>query len=104
MAERYSSLVMAITMEELREIAELARLRLSDTELQAMHSDLNRVLTHFTHLQELQLAGVEVAAHAVDARCVWSPDEPANGLPRDRATSNAPAAEAGLFLVPTIIE
>ncbi len=95
---------MPISMDELRQIADLARLRLSDAELEAMHSDLNRVLTHFTHLQELQLAGVEVSAHAVDSRSVWEEDQAADGMPRDRALANAPSSEAGLFLVPTIIE
>lgn len=102
--QRYSSQVMPISMDELRQIADLARLRLSDVELEAMHSDLNRVLTHFTHLQELQLAGVEVSAHAVDAKSVWDNDEPSGGLTRDQALSSAPSAESGLFLVPTIIE
>lgn len=95
---------MSISVEELRQMAELARLKLSDRELEAMHSDLNRVLAHFRSLQALDLSGVEVAPHAVDVEGIWAEDEPRDTLPRSKALSGAPQSEAGLFLVPTIIE
>jgi aspartyl-tRNA(Asn)/glutamyl-tRNA(Gln) amidotransferase subunit C len=95
---------MAITREELKHLADLARLNLSDTELTAMQSDLNRVLDHFARLQALDLAGIDLTPHSVDSHSIWREDTPAIGLLRDEALAGAPELQAGLFLVPTIIE
>jgi aspartyl-tRNA(Asn)/glutamyl-tRNA(Gln) amidotransferase subunit C len=95
---------MAISLDELRQIADLARLKLSDSELDAMHADLNKVLEHFSQLQALQLAGADIAPHAVDLESVWDADETVDGMSREGALAGAPSTAAGLFLVPTIIE
>ncbi|HWP30401.1 MAG TPA: Asp-tRNA(Asn)/Glu-tRNA(Gln) amidotransferase subunit GatC [Fimbriimonadales bacterium] len=95
---------MAITLEELRHLGELARLKLSDTELMAMHADLNKVLEHFESLQEIDFAGIPLTSHSVESSNVWAEDEPEEGLERDEALASAPQADCGLFLVPTIIE
>ncbi|MCH8274391.1 MAG: Asp-tRNA(Asn)/Glu-tRNA(Gln) amidotransferase subunit GatC [Armatimonadetes bacterium] len=95
---------MAISLDELKHVAELARLNLSNQELNAMQSDLNRVLESFRQLHELRLSGVELTSHSVDSTSVWGEDEPADGLSRSDALEAAPSAEAGLFLVPTIFE
>jgi aspartyl-tRNA(Asn)/glutamyl-tRNA(Gln) amidotransferase subunit C len=95
---------MAISLEELKHIALLARLRLSEGELMAMHSDLNRVLDHFMSLQQLDLAGIPLTSHSVDVHSIWEQDEPVYGFDHEDALSGAPMAESGLFLVPPIID
>lgn len=95
---------MAISLDELRHIAHLARLNLSEEELLAMHHDLNRVMESFRQLQELQLSGIELTPHSVDITNVWVEDEVEAGLGHETALAGAPSAEAGLFLVPPIID
>ncbi|MCL6623766.1 MAG: Asp-tRNA(Asn)/Glu-tRNA(Gln) amidotransferase subunit GatC [Fimbriimonadales bacterium] len=95
---------MAISLDELRHVAHLARLNLSEEELLAMHHDLNRVMESFRHLQELQLSGVELTPHSVDITNVWGEDITEPGLSPEDALASAPSTEAGLFLVPTIID
>jgi aspartyl/glutamyl-tRNA(Asn/Gln) amidotransferase C subunit len=95
---------MSITLDELKHLANLARLKLSDGELDAMQSDLNRVLEHFEQLQSLDLGDIQFATHAAGLRSVWREDVPSMGLDRAAALFGAPEVQAGLFLVPTIID
>ncbi len=95
---------MAITLDELKHLAELARLRLSEDEFAAMQSDLNRVLEHFEKLQALNLAAVELTPHSVDVNNIFREDVPEQGLEREAVLAGAPEVRSGLFLVPTIIE
>lgn len=98
---------MAISREELRKLAELARLNLSDEEISAIESDLNRVLEHFEQLQQLQLHDVPLTPHSVDSINVLREDERGlapEGLTREEAFDQAPEMRAGLFLVPSIME
>lgn len=95
---------MSITLDELRHLADLARLRLSEEEFTAMQSDLNRVLEHFERLRALNLSGLDLTPHSVDVDNVWREDVPTRGLDRLEALAGAPDVQAGLFLVPTIIE
>lgn len=85
-------------------MAELARLKLSQEEFEAMQSDLNRVLEHFERLRALNLSGLELTPHSVDSTNVWREDLPGASLARSEALAGAPDVQAGLFLVPTIIE
>lgn len=95
---------MSITLDELRHLADLARLRLSEGEFESMQSDLNRVLDHFENLRQLDLGPVELTPHSVDVNSIWREDVPSPGLSREDALAGAPEVQAGLFLVPTIIE
>lgn len=102
--ECYNKAAMSITLDELKHLANLARLKLSDGELDAMQSDLNRVLEHFEQLQSLDLGDIEFATHSSGLRSVWRDDMPSIGLDRAAALFGAPEVQAGLFLVPTIID
>ncbi len=95
---------MSITVEELKHMAELARLRLSDDSLNAVHSDLNKVLEQFKTLQELDLAGIDITPHSVELNSIWSEDVLAQSMDRAAVLKGAPKTESGLFFVPTIIE
>lgn len=82
-------------------MARLARLRLTDEEVERMSAELSTILEHVERITELDLEGVEPTSHVVDVENVLRPDEPRPSLPRERALENAPdPAETG-FRVPS---
>lgn len=95
---------MAISLDEVRHVAKLARLELDEAELTALQGELNALLGHFQDLNSLDVTGAPAKPHAVALQNVWAQDTAQRGLTREQALANAPATKAGLFLVPTIIE
>lgn len=95
---------MALTIEDMKHVAKLARLDLPEVELEEMARHLNALMTHFAHLQALPTEGVEPTAHSIPVFNVFREDETQPCLPRERALSIAPEARDGLFIVPRIIE
>lgn len=89
---------------DVRYVAQLARLALSDEEIAKFESQLGQVLAHAQSLARLDLEGVEPTAHATPVFNVLRPDEPAPGLTAERALSNAPRQANALFIVPKVIE
>ncbi len=85
-------------------VAELARLELSAEEAALFQSQLAQVLAHAVRLQELDLEGVEPAAHAVPATNVLRPDETRPSLTQEEALRDAPRAANDLFIVPKVLE
>lgn len=100
---------MALSLEEVRRIAVLARLRLSPEEEVAFAGQLSAILDHVAQLGELDVTGVEPMTHALAA---GAPGEAAAlredallpGLAPDEALAAAPAREGTCFKVPRIIE
>ncbi|HEX3694661.1 MAG TPA: Asp-tRNA(Asn)/Glu-tRNA(Gln) amidotransferase subunit GatC [Polyangia bacterium] len=92
-----------IKPEEVREIATLARLRLTDQEVDRMTVDLDAILGYVAALKELDTADVEPMTHAVPFDCPLRPDATAPSLPLEEALRNAPRREASFFQVPRII-
>jgi aspartyl-tRNA(Asn)/glutamyl-tRNA(Gln) amidotransferase subunit C len=90
-----------IKSEEVREIATLARLRLTDQEVDRMTVDLDAILGYV--LKDLDTRNVEPMTHAVPFDCPLRPDVTAPSLPLDQALRNAPRREASFFQVPRII-
>jgi aspartyl-tRNA(Asn)/glutamyl-tRNA(Gln) amidotransferase subunit C len=82
-------------------VARLARLRLSDEEVERMSGELSSVLDHIEKIAELDLDGVEPTSHVVELENVLRPDEPRPSLPRERALEEAPAADETGFRVPS---
>lgn len=95
---------MAITLDEVRHVATLARLELSPSELETFQGELNALLGHFEDLNQIDVTGLDPKPHAVALRNVWDDDVARQGMPREEMLKNAPNSKAGLFLVPTIIE
>ena len=95
---------MAISLDEVRHVATLARLELDEAEVARFQGELNAILGHFHDLDGLDLSGVNPATVAVPLTNVMSDDIPGATLSRPEALKNAPLAKAGLFLVPMIIE
>jgi aspartyl-tRNA(Asn)/glutamyl-tRNA(Gln) amidotransferase subunit C len=91
---------MAISKEEVLHVARLARLALSDDEVERLAAQLNAILEAVGKVSELDLDDVEPTAHPLDLVNVWAEDEPRDSLSNDDALANAPDREAGFFRVP----
>ena len=91
---------MAISRDEALHVARLARLALSDEEIDRLGAQLNAILEAVGKVSELDLADVEPTAHPLDLVNVWAEDEPQDSLPVEDALANAPDREAGFFRVP----
>ena len=93
-----------ISAEDVRHVARLARLALSDDELERMRVEMTAILGYMDKLRSLDTAGVEPTSHAVPLRNVLREDEPVPSLPRDEMLANAPDRAGDAFRVPRIIE
>jgi aspartyl-tRNA(Asn)/glutamyl-tRNA(Gln) amidotransferase subunit C len=91
---------MAITREEVLHVAKLARLELTDDEVERFTEQLSAILEAVAKVSELDLSEVEPTAHPLDVVNVWAEDEPRPSLLQDDALANAPEREAGFFKVP----
>ena len=91
---------MAISREEVRHVARLARLELSDDELERFGGQLDAILEAVGKVAELDLVGVEPTAHPLELANVWAADEPRPSLPVEAALANAPDCEDTFFRVP----
>lgn len=95
---------MAISLDEVRHVAKLARLDLAEAEVMSLQTELNALLGHFGDIQALSIQDLEPILHASNLINVWSEDFVGPSLRRESALRNAPVSKAGLFLVPMIIE
>jgi aspartyl-tRNA(Asn)/glutamyl-tRNA(Gln) amidotransferase subunit C len=90
-----------IDREQVLHVARLARLRLTDDELERMSDELSGILGHIEKIGELELDQVEPTSHVLELENVLRPDEPRPSLLRDRALEQAPDASAEGFRVPS---
>ena len=95
---------MALTLDEVRKVALLARLRLSDDELERMQQQLSSILDYMQVLQEVDVADVAPTAQVTDVVNVMRPDEVRPSLPVDEALAGAPSVENGYFKVKPVFE
>ncbi|PYM20617.1 MAG: Asp-tRNA(Asn)/Glu-tRNA(Gln) amidotransferase subunit GatB [Candidatus Rokuibacteriota bacterium] len=93
-----------ITREEVAHVARLARLELSDAELERMRAELDAILAYIDKLSTLDVDGVEPTSHAVPLVNVMRDDEPRPSCPSEEMLANAPDRHGDLFRVPRIIE
>jgi aspartyl-tRNA(Asn)/glutamyl-tRNA(Gln) amidotransferase subunit C len=82
-------------------VARLARLSLSEQEVERMSRELSTVLDHIEKISELDLDGVEPTSHVVELENVLRADEPRDSWPRERVLEGAPDVAEGGFRVPT---
>ncbi len=87
--------------DEVLHVARLARLELSDDEVEQMAGELSKVLDHIEKIRELDLSGVPPTSHVVDVVNALREDEPRACLPVERALAQAPDPVAGGFGVPS---
>ena len=91
---------MAISRDEVLHVARLARLELSEEELERFSEQLSAILDAVGKVAELDLSDVEPTAHPLDLVNVWAEDEPKPCLSVDEALANAPDRDGDSFRVP----
>jgi aspartyl-tRNA(Asn)/glutamyl-tRNA(Gln) amidotransferase subunit C len=87
--------------EQVLHVAGLARLELSEDEVERMSVELSKVLDHIEKIRELDLEGVPPTSHVVDVVNAFRPDEPVTCLPAEVALAPAPEPLHGGFGVPS---
>ena len=98
---------MKITEQEVRYVAALANLHLTDAEVAKFEADLDEILTHVDKLNEIDTHGVEPMTqvlYAAEEAGILRADVPAPPLGNREALANAPQPGAGYFKVPKVIE
>jgi aspartyl-tRNA(Asn)/glutamyl-tRNA(Gln) amidotransferase subunit C len=96
---------MSLTREDVEKIAHLARLQITAQQLPAYADSLSRIMTFIEQLDAADTAAVEPMSHPLSGQTQrLRPDEVTEGNARDRYQANAPRVEAGLYLVPKVIE
>jgi aspartyl-tRNA(Asn)/glutamyl-tRNA(Gln) amidotransferase subunit C len=86
---------------EVLHVARLARLQLSEEEIEPMARELSAVLDHIAKIGELELNGVPPTSHVVEVTGRLRADEPQPSLPREVVLAQAPAVSGDGFLVPS---
>jgi aspartyl-tRNA(Asn)/glutamyl-tRNA(Gln) amidotransferase subunit C len=92
-----------ISRDDVAHVARLARLTLSDDELDTFTGQLASILSHAADVEALQLDDVAPTNHPYPLQNVARPDEVRACLDRDEVLAQAPAAEAGMFRVPPVL-
>lgn len=95
---------MSVTADQVRHIANLARIAMSDEEIERLVPELNNILGWVEQLGEVDTEGVEPLATVVEQKLRLRDDEVTDGNCRDDILANAPEAEHGFFAVPKVIE
>ena len=95
---------MALTREDVRKVALLARLELREEELDRQMGHLNQLLEQFEKLQKLDVAGVEPTSLSIPIYNVLREDVERPSLLRDEILANAPETRDGCVVVPRIVE
>ncbi|MDH4149189.1 MAG: Asp-tRNA(Asn)/Glu-tRNA(Gln) amidotransferase subunit GatC [Betaproteobacteria bacterium] len=95
---------MALTLDDVRRVAHLANIAIDDVEAEATLVQLTRVFGLIEQMQAVDVAGIEPMAHAQDMVLRLRPDAVTEEDQRDLFQGIAPEVEAGLYLVPKVIE
>ncbi|HEX9933439.1 MAG TPA: Asp-tRNA(Asn)/Glu-tRNA(Gln) amidotransferase subunit GatC [Allosphingosinicella sp.] len=95
---------MSVDAATVRHIARLARIAVSDAEVEALAPELNNILGWVEQLQEVDVSGIEPMTAVIPNALRLREDEVTDGGIRDEVLANAPAAEHGFFAVPKVIE
>ena len=95
---------MSLDKDQVRHIAMLARLKLTDDEYAESVEKLSKIVDFVDQLSQADTSGVVPMAHPLDAAQRLRPDVVTETDERDHYQQNAPAVEGGLYLVPKVIE
>jgi aspartyl-tRNA(Asn)/glutamyl-tRNA(Gln) amidotransferase subunit C len=90
-----------IDRDQVLHVARLARLELTEDELERMAGELSTILDHVEQMNELDLEGVEPTSHVVQLENVLRPDNPRPSWPREEVLEPAPDPDEGAFRVPS---
>lgn len=95
---------MALSLDDIRKIADLAKLELAESDLQDYADELSNILAFVGQIDAVDTADVVPMAHPLDAVQRLRTDTVTEADQRDLFQSNAPAVEDGLYVVPRVIE
>lgn len=95
---------MHLTTQDVRKVASLARLKLSDADVESLLGDLTAILDYVDVLNEVDTTGVQPMVHAVELHDVLRADVVGESLAVSEALRNAPRTDGKHFLVPAIID
>ena len=95
---------MSVSSQQVRHIAKLARIGMSDAEIEALVPQLNNILGWVEQLGEVNTDGVEPLTAVIDQKLRLRDDAVTEGDIRDEILANAPEAQHGFFAVPKVIE
>ena len=93
-----------LTPDQVRKVARLARLQLSESDVDRFTKQLGQMLGYVEMLSELDTEGVAPLGHPLEIENVLRADEPTPSLSREAALSNAPKSDGKCFLVPQILD
>ena len=94
---------MSLTREEVAQVALLARLEISEDQLDRLTGELGKIVDYVQQLSELDTDDVLPMAHAADLHNVLADDEPRPGLDREEALANAPKRDEQCYRVPAVL-
>ena len=100
----YRGMGMPIDRAQVIHIAALARIGISDEEIDAYAAQLSDIIDQFEILNELDTSGIEPTGHAGDLRGVMRDDTPADSLTQGAALSNAPRRDGEFFRVKAVLD
>jgi aspartyl-tRNA(Asn)/glutamyl-tRNA(Gln) amidotransferase subunit C len=95
---------MSIDKDTARRVAHLARIQVAEEELGPLAAELSGILGFMEQLNEVDVEGVEPMTSVTPMKLPWRDDVVTEGAQRDRVLLNAPAARAGFFTVPKVVE
>jgi aspartyl-tRNA(Asn)/glutamyl-tRNA(Gln) amidotransferase subunit C len=95
---------MAISRQEVEQVALLARLKLSEAELEKLTTELNQIVGYVEQLQELDTEDVEPMAHPLPIQNVFRTDEVRVSIGSRAALSGAPKHDESFYLVPPVLD
>jgi len=95
---------MSLTADEVKKIAHLARLGIDETDIDAYASDLSNMLDLMTQMGETNTDAVQPMAHPMDQMQRLRPDVATESNQREHFQTIAPQVEAGLYLVPKVLD
>ena len=93
-----------ITTDEVKHVAHLARLTISEQEAEKFADQLGAIITFAEQLNELDTTNVEPTTHVLEMKNIMREDKSTGGLPREDVLKNAPDHQDGQVKVPTILE
>ncbi|MBM7572806.1 Asp-tRNA(Asn)/Glu-tRNA(Gln) amidotransferase subunit GatC [Aquibacillus albus] len=93
-----------ISKEQVKHVAHLARLAITDEEVETMTKQLGDIIKYAELLNELDTENVEPTTHVLDLKNVMRKDEPKKWIEKEDALKNAPDQQDGQFRVPSILE
>ncbi len=95
---------MSVTLDDVKYMANLARLQLSDEEAQSLVKDMNDILGYMDHLAQVDSSDVPPLEHITETQSGFRPDKAQTPLDHEQALKNAPDADADYFRVPRVID